>query len=101
MKKLLVVVASLAVVAGLMAPSGAAAKTKVPKPSAATTALLTGAVADVTAVLNEAVGCANAAGAGGAAGISSPAVIACVRVAVTKARAIVNRAIDSIEASMG
>ncbi len=101
MKKVLAVVASLAVVAGLMAPSGAAAKSKVPKPSAQTTALLNGAVSEVTALLNEAVACANAAVAGGASGISSPAVIACVRTAVTKARAIVNRAIDTIESSMG
>lgn len=101
MKKVLLLVASLAVVAGLMAPSGAAAKTKVPKPSAATTALLKGAVADVTAVLNEAVGCANAAVANGASGMTSAPVIACVRTAVTKARAIVNRAIDAIETSMG
>jgi hypothetical protein len=101
MKKVLVLVASLAVVAGLMAPSGAAARTKVPKPSAQTTALITGAAAEVKAVLDEAVACANAAVANGAAGVSSPAVIACVRTAVTKARAIVNRAIDAIETSMG
>jgi hypothetical protein len=101
MKKVLVLVVSLAVVAGLMAPSGAAAKTKVPKPSAETTALLNGAIADVTAALNEAVACANAAVAGGASGLSSPAVIACVRTAVTKVRAIVNSAIDRIETSMG
>src|SRR4051794_35439103 len=101
MKKVLVLVASLAVVAGLMAPSGAVAKTKVPKPSAETTALLNGAIADVTAALNEAVACANAAVAGGAMGLSSPAVIACVRTAVTKVRAIVNSAIDRIETSMG
>ena len=101
MKKVLVVVVSLAVVAGLMAPSGAAAKTKVPKPSAQTTALLNGAIANVTAVLNEAVACATAAIGAGAAGVLSPAVIACVRTAVTKARAIVNGAIDAIETSMG
>ncbi|HEY1539119.1 MAG TPA: hypothetical protein VGF63_06955 [Solirubrobacteraceae bacterium] len=92
--------------AGLMAPSGAAAKTRSHR-SATTNPIITRTTGEIQQAVTAAVACVRAAVGDGGAGnpttaasvddTVSPAVIACVRTALRSMRTIINNAIDALQ----
>lgn len=105
MRSVLVVVASLAVLAGLMAPTGAAAKTRSAHPSAVTNSVITGTTSAIQDVLQDAVACVHAAVGGASANPTTtaatlpPGVRTCIRTALRSVRTIINSALDKLQGS--